>query len=154
MHRPALSYLLSDLRRNISVPIRDGGNPSPSGEARSSKSPKGTSYPPTEVGGFKNEAGALNRIQFDAPAVTPRLEAGGCLVSRAGKRSSMATMNGSARPATSVTGILDSVSDVIEGGRVAPRPNPEVVARAKRRTYTGEYKQEILAEADAARGSG
>jgi transposase len=66
----------------------------------------------------------------------------------------MATMNGSARPATSVTGILDSVSDVIEGGRVAPRPNPEVVARAKRRTYTGEYKQQILAEADAARGSG
>src|SRR5438270_13675605 len=66
----------------------------------------------------------------------------------------MATMNGSARPATSVTGILDSVSDVIEGGRVAPRPNPEVIARAKRRTYTGEYKQRILAEADAARGSG
>src|SRR3954469_17029962 len=66
----------------------------------------------------------------------------------------MATMNGSARPATSVTGILDSVSDVIEGGRVAPRPNPEVIARAKRRTYTGEYKQQILAEADAARGSG
>src|SRR3954447_24759278 len=65
----------------------------------------------------------------------------------------MATMNGSARPATSVTGILDSVSDVIEGGRVAPRPNPEVVARAKRRTYTGEYKQQILTEADVARGS-
>src|SRR3954454_23858966 len=64
----------------FSVPIGDGGNPSPSGEARSSKSPKGTSYPPTEVGGFENEAGALNRIQFDAPAVTPRLEAGGCLV--------------------------------------------------------------------------
>src|SRR3954469_21800215 len=66
----------------------------------------------------------------------------------------MARMNGSARPATLVTGILDSVSDVIEGGRVASRPNPEVVARAKRRTYTGEYKQQILAEADAARGSG
>jgi transposase-like protein len=65
----------------------------------------------------------------------------------------MAMMNGSARPVTSVTGILDSVSDVIEG-RVAPRSNPEVVARAKRRTYTGEYKQQILAEADAARGSG
>src|SRR3982750_3419935 len=75
-------------------------------------------------------------------------------MSRAGKRSSMATMNGSARPATSVTGILDSVSDVIEGGRVAPRPNPEVLARAKRRQYTGEYKQRILAEADAARESG
>src|SRR5436305_12363565 len=66
----------------------------------------------------------------------------------------MAMMNGSARPATSVTGILDSVSYVMESGRVAPRPNPEVVARAKRRTYTGEYKQQIPAEADAARGSG
>jgi transposase len=66
----------------------------------------------------------------------------------------MATMNGSARPATPVAGILDSVSDVIEGGRGAPRPNPEVLARAKRRTYTGEYKQQVLAEADAARGSG
>jgi len=31
-----------------------------------------------------------------------------------------------------------------------PRPNPEVVAVAKRRTFTGEYKQRILAEADAA----
>src|SRR5438270_13899233 len=75
----ALAEYNSDVS-SFSVPIGDGGNPSPSGEARSSKSPKGTSYPPTEVGGFKNEAGALNRIQFDAPAVTPRLEAGGCLV--------------------------------------------------------------------------
>src|SRR5436305_12607780 len=66
----------------------------------------------------------------------------------------MAMMNGSARPATSVTGILDSVSYVMESGRVAPRPNPEVIARAKRRTYTAECKEQILAEADAARGSG
>ena len=51
-------------------------------------------------------------------------------------------------------GILDSVSDVIEGGRAALRPNPEVLARAKRRTYRGDYKQQVLAEADAARGSG
>jgi transposase len=29
------------------------------------------------------------------------------------------------------------------------RPNPEVVADAKRRTFTAEYKQRILAEADA-----
>jgi transposase len=28
------------------------------------------------------------------------------------------------------------------------RPNPEVVARAKRRIFTGEYKQRVLAEAD------
>jgi transposase-like protein len=28
------------------------------------------------------------------------------------------------------------------------------LARAKRRTYTGEFKQQVLAEADAARGSG
>ncbi len=31
-----------------------------------------------------------------------------------------------------------------------PRPNPEVVADAKRRTFTAEYKLRILAEADAA----
>jgi transposase len=30
------------------------------------------------------------------------------------------------------------------------RPNPEVVAKAKRRTYTAEYKQRILEEAEAA----
>ncbi|MBL8229235.1 MAG: transposase [Bryobacterales bacterium] len=32
----------------------------------------------------------------------------------------------------------------------APRPNPEVVADAKRRTFTAEYKLRILAEADSA----
>lgn len=31
-----------------------------------------------------------------------------------------------------------------------PRPDPEVVADAKRRTFTAEYKLKILAEADAA----
>jgi transposase-like protein len=31
------------------------------------------------------------------------------------------------------------------------RPNPEVVARAKRRIFTGEYKQRVLAEADMAK---
>jgi transposase-like protein len=50
---------------------------------------------------------------------------------------------------------LDSVlGDLDAGGRAAPRPNPEVVARAKRRRYTAEYKQRILAQADAAKGSG
>ncbi len=67
----------------------------------------------------------------------------------------MATMNGTARPASQGTGILDSgLGDPTMGGREATRPNPEVLARAKRRTYTGEYKQQVLAEADAARGSG
>ena len=67
----------------------------------------------------------------------------------------MATMNGTARPASPGTGISDSPGqDLAVGGREAPRPNPEVLARAKRRTYTGEYKQQVLAEADAARGSG
>jgi len=32
----------------------------------------------------------------------------------------------------------------------APRPNPEVVADARRRTFTAAYKLRILAEADAA----
>jgi transposase len=66
----------------------------------------------------------------------------------------MATTNSSARPATDMTGVFDSGLGDVEGGRAAPRPNPEVLARAKRRTYTGEYKQKVLAEADAARGSG
>ena len=67
----------------------------------------------------------------------------------------MTTMNGTARPSSQGTGILDSgLVELAGGGREAPRPNPEVLARAKRRTYTGEYKQQVLAEADAARGSG
>ena len=31
-----------------------------------------------------------------------------------------------------------------------PRPNPEVAADARRRSFTGEYKQRILAELDSA----
>jgi transposase len=44
------------------------------------------------------------------------------------------------------------------GKTVAPdppatsRPNPEVVADARRRSFTGEYKQRILAELDSAAG--
>ena len=34
------------------------------------------------------------------------------------------------------------------------RPNPEVRPRAQRRSFTAAYKQKILAEADAATGSG
>src|SRR5436305_14800825 len=34
---------------------------------------------------------------------------------------------------------------------VVGRPNPEVVAKAKRRIFTGEYKQRVLAEADKAK---
>jgi transposase len=33
-----------------------------------------------------------------------------------------------------------------------PRPNPEVVADARRRSFTGDYKQRILAELDSAAG--
>ena len=33
-------------------------------------------------------------------------------------------------------------------------PDPEVVAQAKRRRFTAEYKRHILAEADQAKGSG
>ena len=40
------------------------------------------------------------------------------------------------------------------GQGVADRPNPEVVAGAKRRSFTAEYKQRILAEADRAKLSG
>jgi transposase len=66
----------------------------------------------------------------------------------------MTTVNGSARPATAGTGILDAVIGDITGGRPAPRPNPEVVARPKRRRFTGEYKRRILAQLDAAQAPG
>jgi transposase len=33
-------------------------------------------------------------------------------------------------------------------------PNPEVVAQAKRRSFTADYKQRILSKADRAKGSG
>ena len=35
-----------------------------------------------------------------------------------------------------------------------PRPNPEVVAKAKRRTFTAGYKERILSAADAAQQTG
>src|SRR5712672_708356 len=66
----------------------------------------------------------------------------------------MVTMNGSSRPATDVAEVFDPVMSDVPGRREAPRPDPEVVARAKRRRFTAEYKQKILAQTDAAKGSG
>jgi transposase len=68
----------------------------------------------------------------------------------------MAMMNGTALPASQGARILESaLGDPAEvGGREAARPDPEVLARPKRRTYTGEYKQQVLAEAEGARGAG
>ncbi len=70
----------------------------------------------------------------------------------------MATMNGTARPAAQGTGkvdlVLGGIVSSLAGGREAPRPSPEVLARAKRRTYTAEFKLKVLGEADTARGSG
>ena len=44
------------------------------------------------------------------------------------------------------------------GSKTGPEPNahpdPEVVAQAKRRRFTAEYKQSILTKADQAKGSG
>lgn len=40
------------------------------------------------------------------------------------------------------------------GAEPSLRPNPEVVAKAKRRRFTGEYKRRILVEADAAKTTG
>jgi transposase-like protein len=44
----------------------------------------------------------------------------------------------------------------VAGGRAAPAgvPDPELVAQAKRRSFTAEYKARILAEADACTRSG
>jgi transposase len=66
----------------------------------------------------------------------------------------MTTTDRSARTAAHIAGVTASFLGDITGGRAATHPNPEVLARAKRRTYTGAYKQQVLAEADAARGSG
>src|SRR3954453_6248882 len=67
----------------------------------------------------------------------------------------MTTLHGTARPASPGTGKLESARrDLTAGGREVPRPNPEELARAKRRQYTAEYKQKVLTEADAARESG
>jgi transposase len=44
-----------------------------------------------------------------------------------------------------------AVGKTVAAGLAAPaRPNPEVVANAKRRTFTAEYKLGVLAESDAA----
>jgi transposase len=51
----------------------------------------------------------------------------------------------------------ESDRSTTEDSTVSPperRPNSEVVAQAKRRRYTAEYKERILAEADKARDSG
>jgi len=40
------------------------------------------------------------------------------------------------------------------GADPRPHPDPEVVAQAKRRQFTAEYKQRILEAADQAKGSG
>ena len=56
----------------------------------------------------------------------------------------METKNDTIRPAT----------PVMEGRHGTSRPNPEVVARAKRRRFTAEYKRRILALADTAKAEG
>lgn len=40
------------------------------------------------------------------------------------------------------------------GAAPSPRPNPEVVAKATRRRFTGEYKKKILIAVDAAKTTG
>jgi len=46
----------------------------------------------------------------------------------------------------------ERTTEANERGRVAP--DPEVIQRARRRSFTAEYKRRILAEIDAATGSG
>ena len=47
-----------------------------------------------------------------------------------------------------------SATDGKAGAAAKPHPDPEVVAQAKRRRFTADYKQRILTEADRAKGSG
>ena len=63
-----------------------------------------------------------------------------------------ATTNGSA-PATPM-GVMETIARRLGGGGAEPRPNPEVVAGAKRRRFTAEYKRDILARADVAKQKG
>jgi len=47
--------------------------------------------------------------------------------------------------------------EVVEGtgkARLRPVPDPEVLARPKRRTFTAEYKRQILEQAEALAGTG
>jgi transposase len=43
---------------------------------------------------------------------------------------------------------------MIDGQRLTASPDPEVTPKAKRRIFAAAYKKKILAEADAAAGSG
>ena len=56
-------------------------------------------------------------------------------------------------PVPAGTGTCNAVVHDLDGSP-APRPDPEVVARAKRRRFTAEYKRRILAQADAAKEPG
>lgn len=47
-----------------------------------------------------------------------------------------------------------TADDATAGAGKPPQPDPEVVAQAKRRRFTADYKQRILAAADQAKGSG
>ena len=49
------------------------------------------------------------------------------------------------RACMQTTGVRFELGDVT-GGRGTPRPNPKVVARAKQRSFTEEYKQKVLAQ--------
>ena len=66
----------------------------------------------------------------------------------------MTATNGSARPGAGAE--VDNREWLLRNATNArtPRPNPEVVAWAKRRPFTGEYKQRIPAAADAAKRAG
>jgi hypothetical protein len=66
----------------------------------------------------------------------------------------MAMTNIFAKPATQENNADRLLDDMTGAGRGAPRPNPEVVGRAKRRRFTAGYKLKVLAGADAAKGSG
>jgi transposase len=72
-------------------------------------------------------------------------------------------INGLPSPATLATARRSEGerSEVERSGAVAKvgvesiaRPNPEVIAKAKRRRFTGDYKRRILMEADAAKATG
>lgn len=72
---------------------------------------------------------------------------------------SITSLNGGFSPASPVLGperreVERSENERSEGPKTAPLPDPEVLARAIRRRFTAAYKQQILREAEACRGTG
>jgi transposase len=69
-------------------------------------------------------------------------------------RSSTATLAAARRSEDERSEAERSGAVVNVGAESTPHPDPEVIAKAKRRRFTGAYKQQMLVEADTAKANG